>query len=368
MWLLRRLPVLLLCVVLFGAMPAAAWAQTDLQRAKDEAEDAEAESDSARSSVRTQRAQLSETGAALAIAFGEYRARTEELEALTLTIATVREEVQVIERTLAAARDQALDQAVEVYTSAVAGTGLFSLFVGSSPADAVIAAGVLDDLAQAERSHVANYVALRSDLDRRKAELDTRQGEMAEVRAVAESTKLDLEVLYAEVAEELAAAEARVRAADAAYAEALDAIEKERRRLAMLRGAESWRSLVEIYFPEDLVQEALAIIQCESRGNTDAVNPTSGASGLFQFLESTWSWASVEAGFPGASRFDPEANTAAAAWLVDASIQTNHQWGRWGHWACRRVVYPMYSNGLTPDTQAHGIIPVAVKLEDDINA
>lgn len=364
--LLRRLSVVLLCLALFGAGVGPVRAQTDLQDAKNEAEDAKDAGDSARSSVRVQRAQLGETGAALAVAFSEFQARTEELERLTLTIATVGEEIRSIERALAGAREQALDQAVEVYTSAVAGTGLISLFVGSSPADAVIAAGILDDFAQAERSHVANYTALRSDLDRRKADLDVSRGQFAEAREAAEATKRSLESLYSEVAEELAAAEARVRAADAAYAQALDSIEKERRRLALLRGAESWRSLVEIYFTEDLVQEALAIIQCESRGNTDAVNPTSGASGLFQFLESTWSWASVEAGFPGSSRFDPEANVAAAAWLVDVSIQTDHEWGRWGHWACRRVIYPMYSNGLTSDAEAHAIIPPVAKLEDDV--
>ncbi len=368
MRLLRRLSVVLLCLALFSAGVGPVRAQTDLQDAKDDAKDAKDAGDSARSSVRVQRAQLGETGAALAVAFAEFRARTEELEGLILTITTVEEEIRSIERALAGAREQALDQAVEVYTSAIAGTGLFSLFVGSSPADAVIAAGVLDDFAQAERSHVANYTALKSDLDRRRVDLDVTRGQMAEAREAAESTKRSLEALYAEVAEELAAAEAQVRAADAAYAQALDAIEKERRRLALLRGAESWRSLVEIYFPEDLVQEALAIIQCESRGNTDAVNPTSGASGLFQFLESTWSWASVEAGFGGSSRFDPEANVASAAWLVDVSIQTGHERGRWGHWACRRVIYPMDSNGLSPEPGAHAIIPPVGKLEEDISA
>ncbi len=354
-----------MCIAVVSALVLPALAQTDLQRAKDEAEDAKGQVQDARSTVRIERAHLTEMGKALAVAFSEYRARTEELESLTLTIAAVGDEIRLIERTLASARDQALDQAVEVYTSSIAGAGLLSMLAGSSPADAVIAAGVLDDLAQAERSHVADFVALRDDLDRRKEDLDARQRDLAAVRAEAEAKKAELEDLYASVAEDLAAAEAKVRAADAAYEKALDAIAKERRRLAMLRGAESWRSVVALYFPEDLVQEALAVIQCESKGNTDAVNPVSGAAGLFQFLESTWSWASVEAGFPGASRFDPEANVATAAWLVDASIQTNHQWGRWGHWECRRVVYPKYSNGLS-NPEARAVMPPAAKLEEDL--
>ena len=56
------------------------------------------------------------------------------------------------------------------------------------------------------------------------------------------------------------------------------------------------------------------IALCESSYNPNAVNPASAASGLFQFLPSTW------AGTPYAaySPFDPVANAQAAAWLLKA--------------------------------------------------
>jgi hypothetical protein len=58
-------------------------------------------------------------------------------------------------------------------------------------------------------------------------------------------------------------------------------------------------------------QWALRVAMCESSYNPYAVNRSSGASGLFQFLPSTW------AGSPyhNQSVFDPVANAQAAAWL-----------------------------------------------------
>lgn len=98
---------------------------------------------------------------------------------------------------------------------------------------------------------------------------------------------------------------------------------------------ETWRPLVEEYFPAERVEEALSVIWCESRGNPNVVNDISGAAGLFQFVPNTWGWASAEAGWAGASVFDPEANIASAAWLVQVSIDTNHPGGAWGHWSCQ---------------------------------
>ena len=59
------------------------------------------------------------------------------------------------------------------------------------------------------------------------------------------------------------------------------------------------------------VQWAMNVAWCESRYHPNSVNSDSGASGLFQFLPSTWS------GTPYASQspFDPRTNSFAAAWL-----------------------------------------------------
>jgi hypothetical protein len=56
---------------------------------------------------------------------------------------------------------------------------------------------------------------------------------------------------------------------------------------------------------------ALRVAKCESNYNPYAVNKASGASGLFQFLPSTWAFTPEHA----SSVFDPTANAQAAEWL-----------------------------------------------------
>lgn len=96
---------------------------------------------------------------------------------------------------------------------------------------------------------------------------------------------------------------------------------------------ERWRPLVATYFPTDLLDEALSVMECESRGDPDAENPFSTASGLYQFIASTWNWASANAGFTGVSVFDPEANIATAAFLVEYSVDRGLP--AWQHWVCQ---------------------------------
>jgi soluble lytic murein transglycosylase-like protein len=75
----------------------------------------------------------------------------------------------------------------------------------------------------------------------------------------------------------------------------------------------SWESLIQIHFPEADWPWARRVMACESKGNPDATNSTSGAAGLFQFIPSTWEWAKP---YPGASPYDAPANVEAAAWLL----------------------------------------------------
>lgn len=90
---------------------------------------------------------------------------------------------------------------------------------------------------------------------------------------------------------------------------------------------ERWRPVVTDYFPEDRIDWALSIIACESHGDPLAKNPTSSASGLFQHLASLWDERSTKAGWAGTDVFDPLANIAVAAWLLDN--------GGPGHWVCK---------------------------------
>lgn len=70
---------------------------------------------------------------------------------------------------------------------------------------------------------------------------------------------------------------------------------------------------------------ALRVAKCESGYNPNAVNRYSGASGLFQFMPSTW----THTPFGGQSVFDPVANAEAAAWYYNATGRTG------GPWSCK---------------------------------
>lgn len=67
---------------------------------------------------------------------------------------------------------------------------------------------------------------------------------------------------------------------------------------------------------------ALRVANCESHYNPLAVNRYSGASGLFQFMPSTWN-----ANFPGWNIWDPYAQARAALVFYNA--------GRQSAWTCR---------------------------------
>jgi hypothetical protein len=71
------------------------------------------------------------------------------------------------------------------------------------------------------------------------------------------------------------------------------------------------------------LQWAINVAYCESRYHPNSVNSDSGASGLFQFMPSTWG------GTPWAAQspFDPVANAQAAAWLYS-------RYGP-GRWTCQ---------------------------------
>ena len=84
-------------------------------------------------------------------------------------------------------------------------------------------------------------------------------------------------------------------------------------------------ALVAAYFQPEDVERAVLIVWCESRYDANAVNPSSRASGLFQHIPRFWSERSQKAGWAGADIFDPDANTAVAAWLRYSS-------GEWKHW------------------------------------
>ena len=77
--------------------------------------------------------------------------------------------------------------------------------------------------------------------------------------------------------------------------------------------AEIAKDIYDAFSPQGsaAVQWAMNVAWCESRYHPNSVNSSSGASGLFQFLPSTWAFTPYAAKSP----FDPRYNALAAAWL-----------------------------------------------------
>lgn len=88
------------------------------------------------------------------------------------------------------------------------------------------------------------------------------------------------------------------------------------------------RALVAEFFQPEDVNKAVRVAFCESSFNPAAVNPATGASGLFQHLPEHWAERSESAGWTGSSIFEPRANVAVAAWLLYEFP------GGWTHWDC----------------------------------
>jgi hypothetical protein len=92
-------------------------------------------------------------------------------------------------------------------------------------------------------------------------------------------------------------------------------------------GPQAVAELIRKYFaPLGARNEEVALCVAEAESNLDplAVNPTTGASGLFQFIPSTWASLSDLAGWGGASVFEARANAAVAAWTV-----AHYGWHPW---------------------------------------
>lgn len=106
-------------------------------------------------------------------------------------------------------------------------------------------------------------------------------------------------------------------------------------------------ALVGAYFQPEDVERAVLIVWCESRYDASAVNPSSGASGLFQHIPRFWSERSQKAGWAGADIFDPGANTAVAAWLRYSSGNWKHWYPSAGCWGNGQVIPPATTTTTT---------------------
>jgi peptidoglycan hydrolase CwlO-like protein len=189
-----------------------------------------------------------------------------------------------------------------------------------------------DNLAAAEQSLEALYVSQRAAQDQLNAQVDAVLSELQLRQTVLDGLNRDRE----------AAQQLVTQLTERRQQEIARQLERERRRLAaqMAQLANQDQStpptwwtpptpppgyqaevvdLIKRYFTplgRDDLDMALCVAWRESRYTPTAVNKSSGAAGVFQFMPNLWPWFSSTAGWDGADVFDPNANVGVAAAIV----------------------------------------------------
>ena len=334
----------------------------------------------------------------LALTMSRINDLSAELSTVALGLDKLQGQIGFADAELAAIEVSIEAQAVNAYMTALSFPGIS--FVSSETVEEALVVGtVVGEVVNSGREQVDRLVFKKRALETLREDHLTKQQEVAALRAELDEETENLTSLYEEADSEVAAAIREATAADVAYRAALSAVESARAREAEKNrqdqrtttttttnppptttaattttiappqsttnppgtttttipppttttttsgsgggwtfppAVEQWRSLVSQYFPAHRVEEALRIMQCESLGDPNAYNPYSGASGLFQFIPSTWATTAPKAGFPDASPFEPVANTASAAWLANRYEQLGLYY--WLAWSCRRVL------------------------------
>lgn len=326
----RRVLVFTL-VLCFGAGLAHA---SEVDDAREVAEAAKTDRDQAAAANDEARAARDELADRVVDALGRLRRANEDAADSANRHIDLMADIGELEERAALLRGTINDRAVEAYMRSAFGTSLV-LWQAESFEEVALLSETAREAAESSHDEIATLRATRVSLEGARQAAATEAARTAELTRYAEGVHDELEALFLEADAVAAATLANLELTEIAYGRALTELEEAERRAAALAGVEHWRPLVETHFPPDLVEEALRVMKCESGGNPDAVNASSGASGLFQFLDTTWAWAAPQAGMAGRSRFDPVANVASAAWLVDYTIRTNHPRGRWAHWTCQ---------------------------------
>lgn len=334
MRLQRLFPLVLAGVLLFPAVTEGAFAQTEIDRAAAAVDQAAAERRQAQHVVDAWAAQRGTALDRVMAASFALQATNTQLEETSFQVFQLRDEILNAETHLRNLRSAAETRVVDTYMNGAAG-GLFSIWSASNFEQSALLEETAASARRADTLELADLAAERDRLSGLQSGYEHAREQLSVLRAENLDQSLALEELFLTVDSRFGESLAGLEKADAGYLLAVGELEMAERRRAARAGVEPWRSLVEQYFPQGLVEEALLVMACESGGNADAVHPESDASGLFQFLAGTWAFSSVKAGFPGASRFDAEANVASAAWLVEYSIRSGHPAGAWGHWVCQ---------------------------------
>ena len=347
------------------------------QSVDDDADDAKEKADAATGLVDSAVAEREQIERELAESIARVNELSAQLSIVGAGLDRTAQQLGFADVELASIQAQIEVQAVDAYMT-VLSSPTISLVNSESVEKAMVASSVVEDVVASGRANVDELIIKRRSLQQLQLVYLEEQDEYQTLQEEVDAEVEHLAGLYDQADSAVATAVRGAQIADAEYREALSAVdlararEEERKRQEERStttttspgtttsppttssntttttggggggpwnhppSVEQWRPLVQQFFPGNRVEEALRIIDCESNGDPDAYNPYSGASGLFQFLPSTWASTAPSAGYGGHSVFEPEANVASAAWLANRYQELGQYY--WRAWNCRRVL------------------------------
>ena len=248
------------------------------------------------------------------------------IERVRVQMSLVDERIADLSREIEAGQRALNRRAAEAYMSGRAGE-IESVLGATSLGDLQDAFQFIEAVSQKDHDLLVSLRRLRGELEVQHEGLEALAGELRGRREWLESTASDL-------AEQLRLQKARAERADLEAAASGSTEESpasvtssESFAPAPPSSPEAMMSLIRERFASlgsATTRVALCVAEHESNFDPLVVNPATQASGLFQFLPSTWQALSELAGWSGSSVFDARANASVAAWTV-----SRYGWHPW---------------------------------------
>jgi hypothetical protein len=253
--------------------------------------------------------------------FDELDQVTRDIESALAETAWAHERISELTRQIDARQQLLNRRAAEAYMGELA-VGVDSVLGASSFGDLQDSLEFLEAISRRDHDVLL-------DLQRRKAEIERQGLRLERLEAQLREQRTELEATAAGLVEKLRRQHARLRRQAIESAPDVGSVDDPPPAPlppippapSVSLGRKAVMELVSERFASlgSRTQEvAMCVAEAESTFDPLAVNPSTGAAGVFQFLPSTWASLSELAGHGGDSVFDARANVAVAAWTVAA--------------------------------------------------
>ena len=248
-----------------------------------------------------------------------------DIEGVHADIEWIRDRIPELSREIEARQELLNQRAAEAYMAGVAG-GIDSALGATSFTDLQDTLVFLDAVAERDQDVLVALEQRKAEIARQRVRLEALEAELRARQERLETTVADLvEKLRRQEAREQRIEESALDVGSTGGSQSATPPPSPAPALAPPRAVV--KAMVHDLFASlgaKTTDVALCVAERESNFDPLAVNPATGAAGVFQFIPSTWASLSQMAGRGGASVFDARSNVAVAAWTV-----AHYGWHPW---------------------------------------